>query len=68
MDSKSTSEEVRAEGASTLEAELASLSAKERQLLEENHRLRNELAAAKMKLKAASTIIGRMKDLLAIWK
>jgi hypothetical protein len=51
-----------------LEAELAALTEKERQLMDDNHRLRNELAAAKLKLRAADTVIGRMKELLALWK
>jgi hypothetical protein len=51
-----------------LDAELASFSAKERELMEDNHRLRNELAAAKLKLRAADTVIARMKELLAVWK
>ena len=68
MEPKIPSEAAQGDRVTNLEAELATLSAKERQLLEDNHRLRNELAAAKLKVRAADTIISRLKELLAIWK
>jgi len=68
MEPKSPSASATAVAAPTLDAELASFSEKERQLMEDNHRLRNELAAAKLKLRAADTVIARMKELLALWK
>jgi hypothetical protein len=68
MDPKSPTASATAEATQTLDAELASFSEKERQLMEDNHRLRNELAAAKLKLRAADTVIARMKELLALWK
>ena len=64
MDPKTPS----ASATANLDAELASLTPKERQLMEDNHRLRNELAAAKLKLRAADTVVARMKELLALWK
>lgn len=68
MERKIPTEAAHAGTVPDLEAELATLSAKERELLEDNHRLRNELAAAKLKVRAADTIIARMKELLAVWK
>jgi len=68
MDPKTPIVSATAEADRNLDAELASLTPKERQLMEDNHRLRNELAAAKLKLRAADTIVARMKELLALWK
>lgn len=68
MDPKTPIASATAAADPNLDAELASLTPRERQLMEDNHRLRNELAAAKLKQRAADTIVARMKELLALWK